>query len=177
MVNIDNVGLLGRQIREAFGSVRLVRQDADSRRRTIITIPVDRYHGAASGTEVVGLIQSQLGQLGSAALRAGDWSLSVPAVVETGFTIEVFSWNGRLAVLFADMEVEFPSFESAMVWVERALSKTYRLQILKVSGKPREWRLEPISGATPSNSLAVGHGVFFCSWRTHEFVVLSNGFE
>ena len=74
-----------------------------------------------------------------------EMMLSLPARNKDGFDIDVQVYSEKVHASFGGLEQDFETIESAMTWVRRAHSSSYRLRLTLVGNFPREWHLEPIS--------------------------------
>ncbi|MDX2201742.1 MAG: hypothetical protein NW223_03260 [Hyphomicrobiaceae bacterium] len=90
-------------------------------------------------------------------------TLSIPATGEAGFAIELRVARGRGSAAFGPLQCEFETEQGAWTWLERALSARYRLRVVSVAGREREWHLEPAD--MPGEALASGTLAVLASWR------------
>lgn len=102
--------------------------------------------------------------------------LSIPAADAAGFAIDLEYFESGISCAFGPLCWSFDSDDGAWTWIERGLSAAYRLRIVTVAGREREWRLEPANDE-PGDALATGHVGIFDLWRKRTSSFRQNDFR
>ena len=144
-------------IQEEFGAVRLFERRQDGQLQTALKIPTRAFRAAKTVAQALQLIQSEMQKLPATVVEGSDWQLSIPRGGGDGFGIDLTNSGDGIRCAFGELEEEFASLETAMMWVGRALGSDYQLRIVLAGGKPVEWYLEPVAGErSPRDVLAMG---------------------
>ena len=105
----------------------------------------------------------------------GRWMLSIAAIADDGFDIELYVDARGVRASFGGLEQDFAEVPEAMRWVRRALSGAYRLRAISIDGRPCEWSLEPSLGlGGPHRGLVAGRHRLFSRFRTKTLSFRSN---
>ena len=123
------------------------------------------WQSAETADDELRLIEAELECYWSGGREGDERSLVVPSNTPQGFDVALFVDARGIRGSFGGLAQEFDSIATAMHWVRRALSSSYRLRTLSVDGSPKEWRLEPAHGRRKlaAEVLEGGH-VSLMSW-------------
>jgi hypothetical protein len=101
--------------------------------------------------------------------------LVIGAINSDGFDVHLFVSGENIVGDFGGLVHDFDDLGSAMAWVKKAMSGSYRLHIVQARGVPREWKLEPAtSGADPNDVLACGQWIWLERMRDTKHVFRQN---
>lgn len=122
-----------------------------------------------------GLAQ-QLGQISSCPENSSiPQPITIPASGPDGFDISVVYEPDTVRVSFGGLEQDFENADDAMVWINRAMSRSYRLRIDFVGLRPYCWQLEKVGDAGPPHvCLASGFAVMFWAFRRRKTIYRQN---
>lgn len=158
----------------AFRAVRLLKLTEDQCWRSFWFAPWARFENARNSDELLAELQQELKvNCPQFFFKGGNWLLSFPPRGNVGFQVDLIKSGTSSRAWFGEMEVEFSSIEEGLTWVARAASGEYRLRTTIVSGRPREWHLEPANG-TSSSVLASGFPIYFRSMRALQETIQHN---
>lgn len=127
--------------------------------------------------EFISTLDAQLRLCRHGASSGYRHTVSIPTFDKNGFDIDLYLDAGVIHAAFGGLNQEFASIGATLVWVERAMSRAYRLCTIMIGGRPREWRLEPVSGASgPDETLVSGVPVFLGALRKKTSTYQQNTF-
>lgn len=123
------------------------------------------WQSSEAAEEELREIEAELQHFWAGDREGDDRSLVVPSHAPEGFDVALFVDAQGIRGTFGGLMQEFDSITTAMRWVRRALSSSYRLRLLSVAGAVREWRLEPAYARVTSvgDVLEGGHASWL-SW-------------
>lgn len=135
---------------------------------TIVKIPGHRLTNCDSAESAVEILKHELAGAGVDHDLQGTWLLSIPPTTTNGFSIDVLQTTKHqpLKCFFGLLEHECQSLDECFFWISRALSNSYQLKTIYVSGVPRQWSLEPKDPNSDNPRLEMGHGVISFWWRS-----------
>jgi hypothetical protein len=125
---------------------------------------------------VVDLIRSELVLAGVDHDLDRVWLLSIPPLTSEGFSIDLLqsSKHEPIRCFFGLLEHECQSLDECFFWVTRALSNSYQLRIVSVSGQPTQWFLEPKEKESDAPGIQMGYVTLPLWWRRKSTEIRSN---
>jgi hypothetical protein len=161
----------------AFCEARLLLRSSDSSQwTTASTIPSELLVPGQCVSGLLDYIRSDL--LNVIAVDAeSDWILTIPQAKDQGFPIDVTGSIGSrdVTVMFGELEVTFPDMQTALGWVGKALSDSYRLKTKSKAGRMVLCRLEPTDQSLSNEALEMGYGFRWLYIRNATETVRQNG--
>lgn len=174
MAAIEAGSCLGVALSNAFDTIRLFERSATHDWRTVLRLPKARLDGKTAA-QAVAIVNAEIDQLPFDLDRTVNWLLSIPAVGRNGFAIDISKTAADGVIgLFGGLEETFETLPEALIWVERALSDEYCLQIKSRGGQAREWRLAPVDPMVPGDVLASGHVEMLGFLRDYDVSIKQN---
>jgi hypothetical protein len=100
--------------------------------------------------------------------RNKDVSVFFAPSDQNGFPVTIRLDEDGIFGSFGGLLEEFYAIPTAMIWVRRALSSAYRLRIVVIGSRAREWNLESILPNDQRPGLSYGHVMLFRRFRRQE---------
>ncbi len=164
-------------IGRAFVAVVLFRATPSKGWETVRRIPLAIFEQARTADQARDMLEAQILDFLKRSREETDWLLSIPAVGATGFSINLRKAGKKFTILIGELGEDFSTLPDALEWVGRALSDAYQLRVSIISGRHREWALEPVQRNERSRILKMGNFVPFRSWRSIEYRIYRNNFS
>lgn len=138
----------------------LIRHSKNGEWRTQANLSSDWFQPRCSVRRVVETIRSDI--LADILLNAdAEWLISLPPSGQHGFSCDLFGMFGvsNVRILFGELETDCPDFDTALVWLGRALSDSYRLRTRKTKKRTISATLEPAEVSSGKPMIEVGYGI------------------
>jgi len=167
IIDIGGAGFL-QPLQRACESVGLATRRDNGPWRTVMKLPVQAFQSIEAIGPALTDLEAEMVRL------QDDWVLTIPAIGKNGFAISVAKVRKTIRGCFGGLDAEFDGARDAVKWVRRGSSGEYCLRTVMISGREREYHLEPFAGGDGSDTLATGHFVLFRRLRSISTIVRRN---